>query len=350
MRASEVKKLKVCFVIAHPAHVHYFKYLIKKFKQNNIDVLVLAREKEFSHLLLKQLDIDYYSIGRGSEFKFGKLITVFSFVTKIFKIFWREQPDVVISFANVYASIVSWLFRKKSIALDDTEHNHLNHLIYPVFASLIITSNRFHKNLGKKQLRFDFATEVMYLNSDVFQPQDSIYDHLFLSRNEKFILIRFVSWNAIHDNLNSKIDNSSKIDFVSELSKLARVFISSEEILPAELEPYQLRIDPTKVHDVIYHSSVFIGDSGTMSTEAAYLGTTSICLNPDAKKFGVFEYYTDSGVLRLETDLSKVVDIVSGIFDSKFNNELMERKEIFKDKFIDINQKIYELVFTLVNK
>ena len=49
--------MRILFDLGHPAHVHYFKNLIKLLKKNGNQVLIVAREKDVTHSLLK-----YYGI------------------------------------------------------------------------------------------------------------------------------------------------------------------------------------------------------------------------------------------------------------------------------------------------
>jgi predicted glycosyltransferase len=43
--------------------------------------------------------------------------------------------------------------------------------------------------------------------------------------------------------------------------------------------PYQLRVPQNKVHSLLYYATMFVGDSQTMTSEAAVLGTPSIRCN-----------------------------------------------------------------------
>ena len=43
--------------------------------------------------------------------------------------------------------------------------------------------------------------------------------------------------------------------------------------------PYQLRVPQDKVHSLLYYATMFVGDSQTMTSEAAVLGTPSIRCN-----------------------------------------------------------------------
>lgn len=55
-----------------------------------------------------------------------------------------------------------------------------------------------------------------------------------------------------------------------------RVLISAERGVANEFESYEIDIPPEKIHHVLYYSNLFIGESATMATESALLGTPAI--------------------------------------------------------------------------
>src|SRR5690606_26633381 len=62
---------------------------------------------------------------------------------------------------------------------------------------------------------------------------------------------------------------------VKSLTKRGRVLISSERPLPASLEQYRFRASPETIHHFIAHARMLIGESATMASEAAVLGTAA---------------------------------------------------------------------------
>ncbi len=84
---------------------------------------------------------------------------------------------------------------------------------------------------------------------------------------------------AHHDYGQSGLDKESIIAILKLLKKKYKVFISSEKELDEELETYKLNISPEKMHDVLNAAELFIGESGTMASESAFLGTKAIYVN-----------------------------------------------------------------------
>lgn len=331
--------MKILLELVHPANVHYFKHFIFIMKKRGHEVLVIARDKEVTIDLLDFYNIKYVNRGKGGSSFFRKLIDIPVADFRIFKHALKFKPDIFISFGSMNMGHVSFLLGKPHISFDDTEHNWLNQKMYIPFVNQTLTPYCYNKNLGKKQIRFDGFMEFGSIHPNYFKPDDSIYEYLEIDKGEKFILLRFISWEAIHDVGQKGLSLDVKRKAVEELSKYARVFISSEKNLPEEFKPYQIQIPPEKMHDALYFAELFFGESGTMAVEAAFLGTPSVRVSTLAKTLGNFTelknnyslvYYYDES----QDGLDKALSLIQ---DSKSKEEWGKKsKDFFEDK-IDLN-------------
>jgi len=77
----------------------------------------------------------------------------------------------------------------------------------------------------------------------------------------------------------------NKREAIKQFSKFAKVFITAERELPADLEKYRIRIPVDKIHDCIFYSTLLFGESATMASEAAVLGTPSIFIDNDGRDY-----------------------------------------------------------------
>lgn len=189
-------------------------------------------------------------------------------------------------FGSIRAAHVSFLLQKPCILLEDTEHSTEQILLYLPFIKKILTPECFQRNMGFKHIKFNGYTELAYLHPHYFTPNPSVLDELGVGKNEPYILLRFVSWDASHDIGQHGIRN--KYDLVKDLEQFGRVFISSEKPLPPELQRYSLTLTPEKIHDVLYFAQLYMGEGGTMATEAALLGTPAIFVSSLAGTMGNF--------------------------------------------------------------
>jgi predicted glycosyltransferase len=306
--------MKIFIDIGHPAHVHYFKNLYRIMTKKGHEFLITARKKEVSHELLKSYGIPFFDRGSGSNSMIGK----FGYLPKanwlLFKQALKFKPDLFMSFSSPYAAQVSSLFRKPHIAFDDTEHAWLGRLMYRPFTDLVLSPDSYNGTISKKQKLFNGYMELLYLHPNHFTPDETILDLLSVKKGEKYVLLRFVSWKATHDAGHNGMSLDNKRKAVQEFSKYAKVFISSEAELPEDLESYRITIPPAKMHDLLNYSLLFFGESGTMASESAMLGTHAIFLN-------------DSTLGYLD-DLEKRYDLINNFTESIEDQERAIRKGV----------------------
>jgi hypothetical protein len=89
---------------------------------------------------------------------------------------------------------------------------------------------------------------------------------------------------------------------VKEFSKYAKVFITSERELSPDLKPYQIKIPPEKMHDALAYATLLYGESATMASEGAALGTPAIYVDNEGRgytdeeenKYGLVFNFTES--------------------------------------------------------
>ncbi|MEI6946257.1 DUF354 domain-containing protein [Paraflavisolibacter sp. H34] len=293
--------MKILIDINHPAHVHYFRNFSRIMKEKGHDTLFVSRNKEMEHKLLGLYGIPYIGRGKGKTGKLGKFLYMMYADLKLMEISRKFKPDVFLNFLHPYPSQVARMLGKVSLVFSDTEHARLHHQLTVPFATKVFTPSCYRIDLGQKQVRFNGFMELAYLHPNYFTPDRGILELLGVQEGEKYVIVRFVSWAAAHDFGHTGMSLENKKRVVRLLSKYARVFITSEGELPEELEQYRIRIPFDKMHDAIYYSSLLFGESATMASEAAVLGTPSIFIDNDGrgytdeeqKKYGIVFNFTE---------------------------------------------------------
>ncbi|WP_292381589.1 DUF354 domain-containing protein [Methanosarcina sp. UBA289] len=271
--------MKILVDIVHPADVHVIKNFIWEMEKRGHEILVTARNKDVAINLLDAYNIKYTII---SEARKGLLNLGMELITrdlKLLNIARKFRPDILIGLMNPSVTHVALLLNRKSIMFTDTEHEKLiNYASFP-FASLICTPKCYTKNLGKKQVRYDSYHEVAYLHPNYFTPNPAVLEKIGLSENDIFIVMRFVSWGASHDVGQSGLTMEDKRNAVKAFEKYGRVLITSEGPLPPEFEKYRITVSPENIHDLLYYATLLYGESSTMASECAVLGTHAIFVN-----------------------------------------------------------------------
>ncbi len=330
-----LKYMKILIDIGHPAHVHYFRNFIKLMQHKGHEFFVSARERSIIHYLLNYYKIAYYNRGRGRNGVLGKLLYMILVDVRLLLKSFSFKPDVYISFASPYTAQVSWLFKKPHIVLDDTEHARFGHLLYKPFSKTFLNPLCFKKDFGVRQIRFNGYSELFYLHPNYYSPDNSIFQLLNLQSNDKYVLLRFVSWEASHDIGHSGLDISTKKQLVNLFSnKGFKVFISSEsENNNSFFDPYLIKIPPERMHDVLNYCELFVAESGTMASEAAILGTPVVYVN-SLPLMGYLEEEQNAGILFHFSSSEGVIEKINELLSSPNLKESFQlcRQKILADK------------------
>lgn len=273
--------MRILFDIGHPAHVHFFRETIRQLKNAGHETAIVTKDKEIAIDLLNHAGFEYSNLGKPGRGLLGKATGLLYFDYRVYQIARKFRPDLFVGLGSPYFGHVAALMRKPYITFWDTEEAPLiSYLTYP-FCSVICTPSCFLKDLGSRQVRYNGYKELAYLHPDRFTPDPSVLDELGLGRDEKFIIIRFISWSASHDIGLAGIRDRRK--FVRALQDHARVLISSESEPDPDLEQFRLRIAPEKFHSLLAFADLYIGEGGTVATEAAVLGTPAIHIESIAR-------------------------------------------------------------------
>jgi predicted glycosyltransferase len=290
--------MRIFIDIGHPAHVHYFKNFIKTMESKGHTFLVSARERSIIFNLLEKYKIPFFNRGKGKDAIIGKLFYMFDADIKLISKAIKFKPQVFISFASPYAAQTAWLLRTPHIVIDDTEHARFGHLFYKPFSSVFLNPSCFKKDFGKRQIRFNSYSELFYLHPNNISIAPDILTLPGITENEKFALLRFVSWKANHDLGHSGLALATKRQLVNMfVEKDYKVFISTEgENKDPFFDKYMIKISPDLIHQVMAHADLLVTEGATMASESAMLGTPSIYVNS-----------LDAGTLREQEDKYQLI-------------------------------------------
>jgi uncharacterized protein len=307
-------QMKIFLDIGHPAHVHYFRNLIALMLDKGHEFFVSARDKEVSLKLLEKYNINYYNRGKGSADLSGKALYLLRTDLDLLSRARSFKPDLFLSFASPYAAHVAKILGKPHIGFTDTENAKLGILSFAPFTECIVTPAAFARDFKSKHVRFEGFMELCYLNPDYFTPDNKVCDEIGMQEGERFIFLRFVSWGANHDIGQAGIADDMKILLVRELSKKARVLISSEGKMPAELSEFKIKVSPEKIHNVLAFASLYIGEGATMASECAMLGTPAIYVN--TLSAGTIEKQEEYGLLFRPDSFDAILKTANSILDN----------------------------------
>ena len=275
--------MKILVDIGHPAHVHYFRNLIGILEKEGVRFKVLARDKDVTHALLDAYGIKFTSKGKGGEGILDRIEYTVSSLIQLKRLIEEFKPDLCISHASPYLAFVASVMGVRHIMFNENERATFFRFIVRYFNSEVYTPESFIDGKNICYSKLPSYLRLAYLHKNHFSPDPNILE----VTGDDYVLFRFVSRKALHDRAGMNLSEEFKVKLVTELRKFTNVWISSEGDLPDQLKPYKLTLPPHKMHDAIAYSSMLIGDSGSMSAEAAMLGVPSI-----------FIYHYDLGYIK----------------------------------------------------
>jgi len=283
--------MNVLIDINHPGHVHlflHFYYLLKE-KKNNIYVTVKNITSAIH--LLDIYKIPYIFLGRKSDSLCGKALNQFFYDYKIFELFNKLKIHYAFG-SSITVDHASFLSKTISFHLSDDDpkvvplvikyaHPFANHILCPDVLD-------FPKH-RKKTIKYPGYHELAYLHPHRFQPDKKVLEEAGIKEEENYFILRFNSFKAHHDIGVKGLSLENKRKLISMLKPHGKIFITSERELETEFEEYRITIEPHKIHSFLYYATMFIGDSQTMTSEAAVLGVPSLRCNSFAGRISYLE-------------------------------------------------------------
>lgn len=264
--------MRIAIDILHPAHVHFFRHFRNEMLARGHEIRVYSRRKDVTIQLLDAFGIEHECLS-GLDPGVGALGVEMARRSWRFYRRMREfRPDLMIGIMAPVIAVAGTVLPAKVIAFYDNESaRSVNRVVYRL-ADAYCTPEAYQEQAGKNHVRYRGYHELAYLHPSRFTPDpDVVRRHGF--GEEPFFVLRFVSWQSIHDVGEEGLTLEVKRELVRRLSRRGRVVITSEAPLPPEFEPYRLAIPVEDIHHVLAEATMLIGESSTMASEAACLGT-----------------------------------------------------------------------------
>lgn len=307
----------VIITIQHPAHVHFFKNAIEELTAAGHDIHVFARRKEVAIDLLDAYGIPHEVLA-GEATSLSSLVHVqLAYEWRLLRRARHIKPDVMAAIGEPSVAHVAKLVGAQSIIFTDTEHAILqNALAFPL-ADRICTPACYLDDLGRKHVRYPGYHELAYLHPNRFVPDPSVADELGIAPREKLVLVRAVSWGAAHDIGDGGFDDvADAVGWLEETG--ARVLVTAERGVPSGMERYRIAIPPHRMHDLLARADLFVGESATMATECAVLGTPAVFISSSTRgytdelerEYGLVANY--HGEDRHEAGLRRAISMLDG--------------------------------------
>lgn len=268
--------------IGHPAHVHLLRNLYFKLISNDHKIILTVKSNLNSAKdLLNIYKIPFISIGKKSDNLLSKALKQVTYDLKIAEIVLKNNIELGIG-TSMNLAHVSKITKMKSIVLDDDDDEVqplFTKFAHPFCDTLLSPSSLIKHRRKKGTIFYPGFHELSYLHPKRFTPDKNILSEVGLLDSDKYFVLRFNSFKAHHDVGIKGLSLENKRKLINLLKPFGKIFITTERELESEFEEYRIKIEPQQIHSFLYYANIFIGDSQTMTSEAAVLGTPSIRSN-----------------------------------------------------------------------
>lgn len=281
-----------------PKHALFFTPLRHSLKARNHEVLVTTRKYREAVQTLQLKKIPFTIVGEhGGGTAYGKLVASAHRITRLAKLINTWKPDIAVSFSSPEAARVAFGLAIPHIAANDSPHAwRVARLTLPLSRYVCypwIIPRSVWTELGANR-----GSLVPYRALDAaawlkdFRPDPGVLPELGLDRDRPVILLRTEEAFAAY--LMGKATDKAPvvIPIIKELLRSqvdAQIVVSTRYGLQAPTLKKTFHNKITILDHIVdspsllAHSAVFVGSGGTMTVEAALLGTISISCFPGQK-------------------------------------------------------------------
>lgn len=280
--------MNILIDIGHPGHVHLLHGVAEEMKKRGHKVFYSVRDIPVAKRLMEHYGMTpWIDLGGKKDSLLGKAQTVLSQDMQLLRFVRRTHINLGLS-SGLVLSHVSRLTKMKSFMFDDdddaaepliTKYGH-------PLTDIVFTPDCIHRKT-KHAVYYAGTHELAYLHPNRFASDPSVLQHAGLAEGERFFIMRFVALKGHHDVGQAGLSLEQKRALVDLLKAHGRVIITSERAVEPEFEPYRLPVPPEEIHSLMAYSSMFVGDSQTMTSEAAILGVPALKCNTFAGRLSV---------------------------------------------------------------
>jgi predicted glycosyltransferase len=274
--------LRILIDLNHPAHAHLFRYVFFGLQARGHECQVTARDKDVTLRLLDAWGIPHRVlvplgrnlVSRGVELVHRELCFL--------GLARRFRPHLIMG-TSAHAARVGRLVGARSAVLNEDDAAAVplfRWVAYPLATAIVTPDGLAHEGHGRRHLCYPSYQELFYLHPNRFLPDPAVRRELRVGPGDRYAIVRLSALQAHHD-IGARGIGELLLRAAIRLAEERgiRVFVSGEKPLSAALEPLRIQVPPERMHDAVAFAEFFLGDSQTMTAEAAVLGVPAFRLS-----------------------------------------------------------------------
>lgn len=334
--------MRILVEVTHPAQVHLFKHAVTLWQRRGHRVLVASRDKDCLLELLNNLGIAHVCLSRRRRGLLGLGWEMLERDWQMLRLLWNFRPDVVVGRITIAGAQMGFLTGRPVVLLEDTEHARLQQRLSLPFATVVCTNAGYRRNWGPRHVRFAGIEHLAYLHPKYFTPDPEVRSRAGLSPDEPYIVLRLVSWEAAHDIGQEGLKESDIAALMHALQPHGRIFISAERSLPARWTAHRIRLPASDMLNLLAFARIYVGEGGSMASEAACLGTPAVFVN--RLRVGYLEWLENRyGLVRNVSTLRDAVAAAQALLAVPPPEYAARRQQLLRDT-CDVTEFIVDIV------
>lgn len=348
--------MRVLFDLGHPAHFHLLRHVIADLRRRGEDVRVVARQKDCLPDLLREAQVPFHLVPRkktGLVALGCEAIRAFVIAAKLA----MHKPFDLLLGNSIVVGPLGRLTGTTSVVFneDDAKAVPIQALLSYSPANFVVTPRclRFEKH-GLKHLTYPGYEELGYLHPRRFSPDPNIRKDLGLGKGQRYFLVRLVALTAHHDIGERGLSRAQARAIIDRLQEHGRVFLSTEAPADSDLAKLVLPTPAERIFDVLAFADLVVGDSQTVTAEAAVLGTPSLRCNTFVGRLAYLEelehrYGLTAGFRPHQFD-QLMARLDEWLHLPNRKQEWQRRRQVMLAECVDLTDWILSLVFRLVKQ
>lgn len=320
---TDSTEMNILVYLGHPAHFHLFKNTILALKAQGVHTTLAIKSKDVLETLLRDSGLEYINV--SPQAKGGSLKAFAARLLALSRVIRKTKPSLLAGSAAELGilgkahGIPSYIFFE-----DDFEAvKRFAKIAGPTATKLVCPNCCSAWKWNHKKTGYNSYHELAYLHPNHFTPDRKKVERIFPAGTKNFIL-RFAQLTAYHDVGKSGITTETAQQLIDLLSPHGRIHITSERALEPQFEKYRIHIPPLDVHHALYFADMYIGDSQTMTAEAAVLGTPALRFNDFVGELSYLEELEHKYQLTFGFRTSESARLLAKVEELLCTNELRE--------------------------
>ena len=297
--------MRVWIDIANAPHVTFFRPVAAALEERGHDLFITIHDR--GQTLPLALRAWPNGVVVGSQYQrsiFAKGASVLSRARELQKVARPFRPEIAMSHNSYPQIVAARALHVPTITIMDYEHQPANHVAFRLASRVIVpraippASLRRFGVKPTRLLQYDGIKEQIALGT--FRPASAadFRQSLGVDETRPLVTLRPAAEGALYHRHRNEL-----FEDVIELTKASGATVVLTPRTRSQGEQFEaagVRVlrEPVSGPDLLFHSDLFVGAGGTMTREAAVLGTPTVSVFT-GRSAAVDEWLRDQGMLRI---------------------------------------------------